>query len=72
MRSNQQNLILLMKKQVNKLSLNKVTVNQLEADQGAVKGGFTPIITVTIVLTLLVCSPVPAGSSSKDAMSKSC
>ena len=57
-----------MKKQVNKLALNKVTVNQLDTNQEAVKGGITPFL-VTVVLTLLVCNPPPAGSSKDNPMS---
>jgi len=46
-----------MKKQINRLDLNKITVNQLEKSSD-VKGGSTPIFIVTITLSAITTSVV--------------
>ena len=57
-----------MKKQVNKLSLNKVTVNHLSTSEADVKGGFTTLpCVVTVIVTMLICPAVPAGSGKSGA-----
>jgi len=55
-----------MKKQVSKLNLNKVTVNELSAPAADVKGGITPTLTITISIVALsfgLCDIISEGLS---------